>query len=60
MFLTNNPSIQEVLFFPQMRPEPKKVELSEEEKTITIIIYRYSNSSFCSNCKSSNISSLQW
>jgi lysyl-tRNA synthetase class 2 len=21
MFLTNNPSIQEVLFFPQMRPE---------------------------------------
>lgn len=34
MFLTNNPSIQEVLFFPQMRPEKKQVELSEEEKII--------------------------
>ena len=34
MFLTNNPSIQEVLFFPQMRPEKKKVELSAEEKII--------------------------
>ena len=26
MFLTNNPSIQEVLFFPQMRPEKKQVQ----------------------------------
>ncbi len=34
MFLTNNPSIQEVLFFPQMKPEKKKVELSAEEKVI--------------------------
>ena len=34
MFLTNNPSIQEVLFFPQMRPEKKQVELTEEEKIL--------------------------
>lgn len=36
MFLTNNASIQEVLFFPQMRPEvkTKKIELTEHEKTI--------------------------
>ena len=34
MFLTNNESIQEVLFFPQMRPEKKGVELSEDEKVI--------------------------
>jgi lysyl-tRNA synthetase class 2 len=34
MFLTNNASIQEVLFFPQMRPEKKQLELSEEEKLI--------------------------
>jgi lysyl-tRNA synthetase, class II len=33
MFMTNNNSIQEVLFFPQMRPE-KKVELSEDEKVV--------------------------
>ena len=36
MFLTNNSSIQEVLFFPQMRPEVKTVqlELTEQEKVI--------------------------
>ena len=36
MFLTNNSSIQEVLFFPQMRPEvqEKKIDLSENEKSI--------------------------
>ena len=34
MFLTNNESIQEVLFFPQMRPEKKGIELSEDEKVI--------------------------
>lgn len=37
MFLTNNPSIQEVLFFPQMRPE-RKVELTEEEKLVLHIL----------------------
>lgn len=35
MFLTNNPSIQEVLFFPQMRPEKKAtVQLNTAEKEI--------------------------
>ncbi|MBR9913851.1 MAG: lysine--tRNA ligase [Algicola sp.] len=34
MFLTNNQSIQEVLFFPQMRPEKKQVEMSEDEKAV--------------------------
>ena len=36
MFLTNNASIQEVLFFPQMKPEQKapSVELSEDEKAV--------------------------
>ena len=36
MLLTNNSSIQEVLFFPQMRPESlaPKIELSETEKWI--------------------------
>ena len=41
MFMTNNSSIQEVLFFPQMRPEKKAevvVELNEEEKSIFAII----------------------
>lgn len=38
MYLTNNPSIQEVLFFPQMRPEnfneKKGPELTENEKIV--------------------------
>lgn len=40
MFLTNNASIQEVLFFPQMKPEQKNssINLSEEEKTIVGIL----------------------
>lgn len=40
MFLTNNASIQEVLLFPQMRPEKKQVqiELLDEEKLIIAIL----------------------
>ncbi len=38
MLMTNNSSIQEVLFFPQMRPEKKAVELTEEEKAIMDIL----------------------
>lgn len=38
MFLTNNRSIQEVLFFPQMKPEKKPVELSDEEKEVFSIL----------------------
>ena len=40
MFLTNNPSIQEVLFFPQMKPEKvaPQFELDEDEKLILEIL----------------------
>jgi lysyl-tRNA synthetase class 2 len=40
MFLTNNQSIQEVLFFPQMRPEKKapSIELNDEEKAVLALI----------------------
>ncbi len=34
MLLTDNSTIQEVLFFPQMRAEKKAVELTEEEKQL--------------------------
>jgi lysyl-tRNA synthetase class 2 len=34
MFLTNNQSIQEVLFFPQMRPEKKAIPVSEDAKAV--------------------------
>ncbi|MFV8440738.1 lysine--tRNA ligase [Flavobacterium sp. LB2P44] len=40
MFLTNNASIQEVLLFPQMRPEKKqvKIELEDDEKFIVSLL----------------------
>ncbi|MEN8188080.1 MAG: lysine--tRNA ligase [Bacteroidota bacterium] len=34
MFMTNNASIQEVLFFPQMKPEKKAVVMTDEEKIV--------------------------
>ncbi|PHR69636.1 MAG: lysine--tRNA ligase [Lutibacter sp.] len=38
MFMTNNASIQEVLFFPQMKPERKAVAMSDEEKVVFNIL----------------------
>jgi len=38
MLLTDNSTIQEVLFFPQMRPEKKAVELTAEEKIIVELL----------------------
>ncbi len=45
MFLTNNASIQEVLFFPQMRPEKKQtgVELTDDEKVIVGLLQSDNN-----------------
>ncbi len=43
MFLTNNVSIQEVLFFPQMRPEKKQVQLEEDEKLIVSLLQANNN-----------------
>tara|TARA_R110001583_G_scaffold193815_1_gene363164 strand:+ start:3809 stop:5509 length:1701 start_codon:yes stop_codon:yes gene_type:complete len=44
MFMTNNASIQEVLFFPQMKPEKKapSVELNDEEKALLKMIEKNS------------------
>jgi lysyl-tRNA synthetase, class II len=45
MLMTNNSSIQEVLFFPQMRPEKAQVqvELEDEEKVIVAILESNNN-----------------
>ncbi len=40
MLLTNNSSIQEVLFFPQMRPEKKGPTLTAEEQTIVELLQK--------------------
>ncbi len=38
MLMTNQTSIQEVLFFPQMKPEKKAIELTEDEKVLMKIL----------------------
>ena len=60
MFLTNNASIQEVLFFPQMRPEKKQVELSDDEKFI-IALLKAENNQFLGQLKEkSALSGKKW
>ena len=42
MLLTNSNSIQEVLFFPQMKPEQKAVPLSDEEQLVLDLLQKES------------------
>ncbi|MDB9931756.1 lysine--tRNA ligase [Flavobacteriales bacterium] len=63
MFLTDNASIQEVLFFPQMRPEvkQKKIELAENEKAIFDVIKAQKSMELSELKKSaSQLSNKQW
>jgi lysyl-tRNA synthetase class 2 len=60
MYLTNNPSIQEVLFFPQMRPEKKQVELSEDEKIVVEILKTLNNISLSELKEKSALSGKKW
>ena len=63
MFLTNNSSIQEVLFFPQMRPEKKQVqiELTAEEKLIIDLLKANHNQMDLGELKAkSELSGKKW
>ena len=60
MFLTNNQSIQEVLFFPQMRPEKKAVELSDAEKVLFDILKAQKNISLNNLKSQSGLSNKAW
>ncbi len=63
MFLTNNPSIQEVLFFPQMRPEKAvpQIELGEDEKAIMEILNSQEESMELNEVKTrSQLSGKKW
>ena len=62
MFLTNNQSIQEVLFFPQMRPEKKapSVELNDEEKSVLAIITKAEKIELVGLKKQSGLSNKKW
>ncbi|WP_309642601.1 lysine--tRNA ligase [Flavobacterium sp.] len=63
MYLTNNSSIQEVLFFPQMRPEKKQVqiELEDEEKLVIVLLQTNNNQMDLSALKiKSELSGKKW
>ncbi|EAQ42325.1 lysine--tRNA ligase [Polaribacter sp. MED152] len=62
MFLTNNQSIQEVLFFPQMRPEKKapSVELNDEEKAVLAIITKAEKIELVTLKTQSGLSNKKW
>ena len=62
MFLTNNQSIQEVLFFPQMRPEKKapSVELNDEEKAVLAIIEKTGKIDLNELKNQSGLSNKKW
>ena len=60
MLLTNNKSIQEVLFFPQMKPEKKKLELTENEQIIFDIINQEKKANLSNVKKMSELSNKSW
>ncbi|MGY6649476.1 lysine--tRNA ligase [Wenyingzhuangia sp. IMCC45574] len=62
MYLTNNQSIQEVLFFPQMRPEKKApaVELNDDEKALYEIIQKVEKIDLNELKAQSGLSNKKW
>ena len=62
MFLTDNQSIQEVLFFPQMKPERKTptVELNDEEKAVLNIIQKAEKIDLTELKSQSGLSNKKW
>ena len=60
MFLTNNPSIQEVLFFPQMRPEKKQLDLTEDEKILIELLKKENNQPLGLLKEKSALSGKKW
>jgi lysyl-tRNA synthetase class 2 len=60
MLLTNNSSIQEVLFFPQMRPEKKGTKLTEEEQLVVDLLKKESPVVLSSLKEQSGLSNKKW
>ena len=62
MYLTNNQSIQEVLFFPQMRPEKKapSIELNDDEKAVFEMIQKAEKIALSDLKTQSGLSNKKW
>tara|TARA_R110002051_G_scaffold59422_2_gene108928 strand:+ start:14226 stop:15920 length:1695 start_codon:yes stop_codon:yes gene_type:complete len=60
MFLTNNQSIQEVLFFPQMRPEKKPLAISDDGKAVFEILKKAEKLELVNLKGQSGLSNKKW
>jgi lysyl-tRNA synthetase class 2 len=60
MFLTDNASIQEVLFFPQMKPEKKPVAISDESKSVLDILSKEEKMELGSLKERAGLSNKKW
>ena len=60
MFLTNNQSIQEVLFFPQMKPEKKALAISDEAKEVLAILTKVEKTELANLKTESGLSNKKW
>ncbi len=60
MFLTDNDSIQEVLFFPQMKPEKKAIELTDDEKNVFELLKKQNPVSLSELKTKSGLSNKKW
>ncbi|MEW4924409.1 lysine--tRNA ligase [Algibacter sp. 2305UL17-15] len=60
MFLTNNQSIQEVLFFPQMKPEKKPLAISDDAKAILEILTKAEKLELAALKGQSGLSNKKW
>ncbi|MEK9517776.1 MAG: amino acid--tRNA ligase-related protein, partial [Flavobacteriaceae bacterium] len=60
MLMTDNSSIQEVLFFPQMKPEQKSISLTEEEKIVLEILKKESPTELNTLKEQSGLSNKKW
>ena len=60
MLMTNNTSIQEVLFFPQMKAEKETLELTENEKNVLKLISRKTPAILQEIKQEANLSNKKW
>jgi lysyl-tRNA synthetase class 2 len=60
MFLNNNQSIQEVILFPQMRPEKKAVAISDEAKAVLETLKKVKNLPLSDLKTQSGLSNKKW
>ena len=60
MLMTNNSSIQEVLFFPQMKPERKEVALNDDEKMILDILKNADSNALVEVKSAAGLSNKKW